>query len=137
MRGALQRMVAALLWVALGAIPGALLRWSLANLLVANTLGCFVVGGAGLMGSPSTRRTLVVGIGFAGALTSFSTWVLALLALLQRGQWADVLLLVLRDGLLGVAALRLGMVAHRRWQARGRRLVRWCAATGWRPWLRR
>jgi CrcB protein len=122
MRTGLQRTTIALLWVALGAIPGALLRWSLANTLMANTLGCFVVGGSGLMASPSTRRTLVMGIGFAGSLTSFSTWVLALLVHLQRGQWADLVIQILRDGLLGVGALLIGVSVHRRLRSLARRL---------------
>ena len=124
MRTTLQRTTIALLWVALGAIPGALLRWSLANTLMANTLGCFVVGGSGLMASPSTRRTLVMGIGFAGSLTSFSTWVLALLVHLQRGQWADLVIQILRDGLLGVGALLIGVSVHRRLRSLARRLLR-------------
>lgn len=117
-------MTSTLLWVAIGAIPGALLRWALDNTLLANTLGCFVVGSSGLMASPSPRRTLVVGIGFAGSLTSFSTWVLVLLAHLQRGHWAELAIQVLRDGMLGVGALLLGSVVHRRSRGLGRRLPR-------------
>lgn len=114
MRGSLPRLVVALVWVALGAIPGALLRWWLANTLVANTLGCFVVGASGLLGTPSTRRRLLVGMGFAGSLTSFSTWVLALVRHLQQGHWGDLLAQILRDGAMGVAALLLGAAAHGR-----------------------
>jgi CrcB protein len=110
--------LAPLAWVALGAIPGALLRWWLANTLVANTLGCFVVGAAGLLGTPSTRRRLLVGVGFAGSLTTFSSWVHALLTLLGQGQWSHVLGQLPRDGLLGVGALLLGDAAHRRWSRR-------------------
>lgn len=104
----LARRAKALLWVALGAIPGALLRWSLANTVLANTLGCFVVGASGLLGPATDRRRLLMGIGFAGSLTSFSTWVLALVVHLQQGQWAELLSQILRDGALGVGALLLG-----------------------------
>jgi fluoride ion exporter CrcB/FEX len=110
--------LAPLAWVALGAIPGSLLRWWLANTLVANTLGCFVVGAAGLLDTPSTRRRLLVGVGFAGSLTTFSTWIHTLLDLLQRGQWSLLLSQLLRDGLLGVGALLLGAAVHRRWRGR-------------------
>lgn len=103
----------ALLWVALGAIPGALLRWALANILVANTLGCFVVGASGLLDSPSIRRRLLVGIGFAGSLTTFSTWVLDLVRHLQRGQWAALASQIVRDGAMGVGALLLGAALYR------------------------
>jgi CrcB protein len=114
MRRSLPGWLAAMLWVAVGAIPGALLRWWLANLLLANTLGCFVVGASGLLETPSTRRRLLVGMGFAGSLTSFSSWVFALLSELQRGQWGDLLGQIVRDGVLGVGALLLGALAHRR-----------------------
>jgi len=114
MKGSVPGWLATMAWVALGAIPGSLLRWWLDNILLANTLGCFVVGAAGLLGTPSTRRRLLVGMGFAGSLTSFSSWVFALLSDLQRGQWADLLGQILRDGVLGVGALLLGAEAHRR-----------------------
>lgn len=114
MKAALPRAGVVLFWVALGAIPGALLRWWLANLLVANTLGCFVVGVSGLLGSPSNRRRLLLGMGFAGSLTSFSSWVLSLATHLQRGHWGDLLGQILGEGALGVGALLLGAATHRR-----------------------
>lgn len=110
--------LASLAWVALGAIPGALLRWWLANTLVANTVGCFVIGAAGLLGTTSMRRRLLVGVGFAGSLTTFSSWMLALLDPARHGQWSHLLVQLLRDGLLGVGALLLGAAAHQRWSRR-------------------
>jgi len=102
-----------LFWVALGAIPGALLRWALASTTLANTLGCFVVGASGLLGSPPARRTLVLGIGFAGSLTTFSTWVLELLKLTRGGQWGGSLGKLLGDGALGVGSVLLGDALYR------------------------
>jgi CrcB protein len=70
--------------VAGGAIPGALLRWLLPDLLLANLLGCLLLGLLiGLVGSAGLRRRLLLwgGIGFCGSLTSFSSWILALAAL--------------------------------------------------------
>ena len=121
MRGSIPGWLAALGWVALGAIPGALLRWRLDHLLLANTLGCFVVGAAGLLDTVSSRRRLLLGMGFAGALTSFSGWVFTLLSQLERGHWGDSLGQILGDVLLGVGALLLGAAVHRR-------LSRWRAA---------
>lgn len=103
----------ALLWVALGAIPGALLRWALSNTLAANTLACFVVGASGLLDSPSLRRRLMVGVGFAGSLSTFSTWVLELTMQLQQGQGEALLGHILRDGALGLLALQGGAMLHR------------------------
>jgi CrcB protein len=121
MRGSVPGWLVAMGWVALGAIPGALLRWRLDNLPLANTLGCFVVGVAGLLDTVSSRRRLLLGVGFAGSLTSFSSWVFTLLSQLERGHWGDSLGQMLRDGLLGVGALLLGSAVHRR-------LSRWRAA---------
>jgi CrcB protein len=67
--------------VAAGAIPGALLRWWLPDLLLANLLGCLLLGL--LVGAAGARPRLLLwgGIGFCGSLTSFSSWILALAAL--------------------------------------------------------
>lgn len=67
--------------VAAGAIPGALLRWHLPSLLLANLLGCLLLGL--LLGWPGARPRLMLwgGIGFCGSLTSFSSWMLQLAAL--------------------------------------------------------
>ncbi|MEB3242477.1 MAG: CrcB family protein [Cyanobacteriota bacterium] len=113
-------LAAMLLWVAIGAVPGALLRWWLANTSAANLLGCFVVGASGLLAAASPRRTLLVGIGFAGSLTSFSSWIVELLGLLQGGRWGQPLRHALRDGVLGVGAILAGHALHARlsvWRA--------------------
>lgn len=120
-----------LLWVALGAIPGALLRWGLPGTMVANTLGCFVFGAAGLLDSPSSRRRWLVGVGFASSLTTFSSWILELVRHLDAGQWAALLEQILRDGALGLAALQLGATLHRRVLQRGP------VCRGWGPGFRR
>jgi CrcB protein len=103
----------ALLWVALGAIPGALLRWVLPSTVVANTLGCWVFGAAGLLDAPTLRRRWLVGVGFASSLTTFSTWILELVRHLEGGQWLALLVQILRDGGLGLVALQLGATIHR------------------------
>jgi len=107
----LQLEVQELLLVGAGAVPGALLRWQLAlnlgdqNLLV-NVLGAALLGFlAGLPAAP--RRQLLLGIGFCGSITTFSSWMLAAMQQLSSGRWAAALGLIgLTLGLgLGVAAL--------------------------------
>lgn len=110
----LPRPCLAFLWVALGAIPGVLLRWFLANTMLANTLGCFVVGVGGLLDAPPPRRLLLLGVGFAGSLTTFSTWMLQLVQVLLMGDWWTFFSQILRDGALGLGALLLGAALHRR-----------------------
>ena len=114
-RSALRLELQELLLVALGAMPGALLRWQLglhlADLnLLANVLGAALLGFlAGLPAAP--RRQLLLGVGFCGSLTSFSSWILDAVRLIAGGELAAALgLLGLTLGLgLGAAALGLQM----------------------------
>ena len=113
----LQLELQELLLVGLGAVPGALLRWQVAlhlgdqNLLV-NVLGAAVLGLlAGLPAVP--RRQLLLGIGFCGSLTTFSSWMLAATKHLSAGDWAAAL------GLIGLTlGLGLGAAGLAFWVAR-------------------
>ena len=110
-----------LLLVGLGAIPGALLRWQSsvqlgpwlggsagADLLV-NVLGSFVLG---FLAGPIPMRAgllLLLGIGFCGSLTTFSSWMLDVVKLLEGGQPLGALLLVLVSLVMGLAAAGAGL----------------------------
>ena len=107
-----------LLLVGMGAVPGALVRWQLAQHLadqnlLANVLGAALLGLlAGLPAAP--RRQLLLGIGFCGSLTTFSSWMLDAVRLLAHG---DVLAAVGLVGLtlgLGLGAAALGLQLGRR-----------------------
>ncbi|AHF62537.1 putative integral membrane protein [Synechococcus sp. WH 8109] len=108
----LQLELQELLLVGVGAVPGALLRWLLAlhlrdqNLLV-NVLGAALLGLlAGLPTAP--RRQLLLGIGFCGSLTTFSSWMLAAMKYLSAGDWSGALGLIGLTLGLGVGAAALG-----------------------------
>ena len=114
----LQLEVQELLLVGAGAVPGALLRWQLAlnlgdqNLLV-NVLGAALLGLlAGLPAAP--RRQLLLGIGFCGSVTTFSSWMLAAMQLLSSGRWAAALGLIGLTLGLGLGAAALGFWCGRR-----------------------
>lgn len=78
-RRALGDEVTALTLVAAGAIPGALLRWGLGQqTLVANLLGCLLLGVISVLAAGRARWLLWGAIGFCGSLTTFSTWMLEL-----------------------------------------------------------
>ena len=114
-RSALRLELQELLLVALGAMPGALLRWQLglhlADLnLLANVLGAALLGFlAGLPAAP--RRQLLLGVGFCGSLTTFSSWMVDTVRMIAGGELASALgLLGITLGLgLGAAALGLQM----------------------------
>ena len=108
----LQLELQELLFVGLGAVPGALLRWQVAlhlgdqNLLV-NVLGAGLLGMlAGLPSAP--RRQLLLGIGFCGSVTTFSSWMLAAMKHLNAGDWAAALGLIGLTLGLGLGAAALG-----------------------------
>ena len=114
----LQMELQELLLVGAGAVPGALLRWQLAlhlgdqNLLV-NVLGAALLGLlAGLPAAP--RRQLLIGIGFCGSLTTFSSWMLAAMKHLSAGDWPATLGLIGLTLGLGVGAAALGFQLGRR-----------------------
>ena len=107
-----------LLLVSLGAVPGALLRWQLTprlddhNLLV-NIAGAALLGLlSGLPAAP--RRQLLVGIGFCGSLTTFSSWMLAVVKQLAEGRWGEAIGLIGLTFGVGLGAAALGFVAGRR-----------------------
>ena len=108
----LQRELQELLLVGVGAVPGALLRWQLAlhlrdQHLLVNGLGAALLGLlAGLPAAP--RRQLLLGIGFCGSLTTFSSWMLAAMKHLSSGAWAAALGLIGLTLGLGVGAAALG-----------------------------
>ena len=115
-----------LLLVAAGGVPGALLRWQAAvqlgpwlggsagaDLLV-NVLGSFLLG---FLAGPIPHRTsllLWLGIGFCGCLTTFSSWMLDVVHLIEAQQPWQGLVLVLATLGLGVAASLLGLLSSRR-----------------------
>ena len=101
-----------LLLVAVGAVPGALMRWQFGVVLhdrdvLVNVLGSLILGL--LLGLPYRPRIqLLVGIGFCGSLTTFSSWMLAAVKLLSSGDWAAALGLIGLTLGLGVGAAALG-----------------------------
>ena len=106
-----------LLLVALGAVPGALLRWQLGAALhdrdvLANVLGSLILGL--LLGLPyRPRLQLLIGIGFCGSFTTFSSWMVNSVDLIHTGQpLAAVGLIGLTFG-LGLGGAALGLLVGR------------------------
>ena len=101
-----------LLLVGLGAVPGALLRWQVTlhwsdRHVLVNVVGAALLGLlAGLPAAP--RRQLLIGIGFCGSLTTFSSWMLEAMRLISAGQISDALGLIGLTLGLGVGAAALG-----------------------------
>ncbi|WP_250395641.1 CrcB family protein [Synechococcus sp. MU1655] len=103
--------------VALGAVPGAVMRWQIASHfhdkdLIVNVLGAFILGW--LVGLPlRPKRQLLVGIGFCGSLTTFSSWMVHCVTFIAQGDWLSALGLIGLTLGLGLGAAALGVFVGR------------------------
>jgi len=103
--------------VALGAVPGAVMRWQIAshfhdNDVIVNVLGAFILGW--LFGLPiQPKRQLLIGIGFCGSLTTFSSWMVHCVTFIAEGHWLAALGLIGLTLGLGLGAAALGVLVGR------------------------
>ena len=113
----LRKDLSELLLVALGAVPGAVMRWQVGahlhdNNVIVNVIGAFILGW--LVGLPlRPKRQLLIGIGFCGSLTTFSSWMVDCVAFIAQGDWLAALGLIGMTLGLGLGAAALGVVAGR------------------------
>ena len=111
------------LLVALGAIPGAWLRLRLVNHLhpmlprkhwgtfVVNVTACFFLGlllAQVESCGPFTGLALLIGVGFLGSFSSFSTFVMEVLNELRARKFLPALLLMFASLLTGLVASAVG-----------------------------
>ncbi len=118
------------LWISLGAIVGANLRYFVAQqaarfvspefpygTLAINLTGSFVLGlfltwtSERVLADPRWRLTIAVG--FCGGYTTFSSYAYETFALAEKGQWLPAILNVAFSNLLCLAAVLLGAVLAR------------------------
>ena len=101
-------------WVALGGALGAVARYGVIawlpfpfGTLAVNVVGSFAIGVCFVL-LPDSWRALVV-VGGLGALTTFSTFSLDSLRLVEQGQLAQAGLYILASVTLSLAAVWLGV----------------------------
>ena len=109
--------------VGLGAIPGAWLRLKVVNhfqpmvpkkhwgTFMVNVLACFALGLVLAVNETCTASTgivLLMGVGFFGSLSTFSTFAVELLNELRAGQAITALVLALASIAVGLLASALG-----------------------------
>ncbi|MDT8367561.1 MAG: fluoride efflux transporter CrcB [Longimicrobiales bacterium] len=115
--------------VAVGGALGALARWSLAGLtygtmgtafpwgtLTVNVLGCFGLGAVAVWADAAVAAEWIrsaVAVGFLGAFTTFSTFSLESLRLLQEGEGARAAGYIAVSVGLGLGAVVTGMALAR------------------------
>ena len=128
----LRRELGDLSLVAAGAIPGALLRWGLEQLaegtvgglravtsadLLANLIGCLLIGLLLAQPPRASRLYLWGGIGFCGSLTTFSSWMLELIRVIEAGRPLASLVVLAVSLLGGLALVQVGFSLGRtRWR---------------------
>jgi fluoride exporter len=117
-------------WISLGAIVGANLRYLVAQqiakwigpnfpygTLAINVTGSFVLGffmvwtTGRMIADPRWR--LLIAVGFCGGYTTFSTYAWETLALAERGNLAAAIANVAASNLLSLAGVALGALAAR------------------------
>ncbi|MEM8748502.1 MAG: CrcB family protein [Actinomycetota bacterium] len=116
--------------VIVGAVIGSIVRWTLDSwidddsaigpaLLVANTIGAFILGVTFGLGDDDGRRRLAVGVGLCGGLTSFSAWSVMIAEAFEGGHTADGTALILAHLVAGFSAF----IAARAVTRRARRIL--------------
>lgn len=85
--------------------------------LIVNLVGCFLMG---ILAETALHTTwisfsmrLALGVGFLGALTTFSTFGVETLDRMHEGQWGIVLLNVAANVVLGLLCVWLGIIVAR------------------------
>ncbi|WP_415399180.1 fluoride efflux transporter CrcB [Synechococcus sp. W4D4] len=114
------------LLVAIGAVPGAWLRFRVVNHLepmlprkhwatfAVNIIACFALGSVAVLArqcGSDQRLGLLLGTGFLGSLSTFSTFSVELLQGLRAGLSREVMLLALGSVVAGVLAVLAGMAS--------------------------
>jgi fluoride exporter len=118
-------MLQNLLYVALGAIVGALARFLVTHFssemshhhgfpygtLIVNVLGCFIVGYVltWTANHAQDHWRLLAATGFCGAFTTFSAFAYETLAYWHQGQWTVFILNIMLNNVLCLLAVTLGI----------------------------
>ena len=93
--------------ISIGALPAAILRWQIDDILIVNTIGCFLLGFINALSIPKKYK-LIFGFGFCGSLTTFSGWSLQLFQLLSQGLYKLFFFNAIFIVLIGLFAVFLG-----------------------------
>lgn len=119
--------------ISLGAIAGALSRYYLTiwftkhfgfsfpyGTFFINITGCFAMGFFATLAMQKTvfispEIKLIVTTGFLGAYTTFSTFGLDTVGLLQGGHWLSATVYFLGSTILGIISVQLGLMIARMW----------------------
>ena len=118
----------AMIGLAVGSLAGGFSRWLLTEAvqrvvgarfpfgtLTVNLAGCLLIGVLHGLGEErlGVQGRMLLMVGFCGAFTTFSTWILECSTLLDRGEWRSALGYAAASGVLGLLLFRAGSAATR------------------------
>ena len=93
--------------ISIGAVPAAIIRWQIDQILIANIIGSFLLGLIHAL--PLSRKyKLIFGFGFCGSLTTFSGWSSQLFYLINQGFYKLFFLNSIFFVMLGIVSVALG-----------------------------
>ena len=95
--------------ISIGAIPGALFRWQLDEIILVNLIGCFLLGFFNSL-TISKRYKLTLCFGLCGSMTTYSGWSSHLYQLLSQGLYKLFLFNSIAIVIIGVFIISLGHV---------------------------
>ncbi len=96
----------------MGAMPGALIRWQINDDFAVNIFGSIIIGFLAGMQVRQKINLLFV-IGFCGALTTFSSWMMNCLQLILDRAWLGLICWITFSVSIGLLAVGLGFVIGR------------------------
>jgi CrcB protein len=125
-------MVASEVAIAAGAAAGALARWKVTTIGTAygvtpwstvgiNMVGSFILGGALAQPTLPPRVSLLVGTGFCGAFTTFSTFSVDVVKFLEQKRYRAAAVYVLSTNALSIGASFVGYTLLKKMKT-GRRI---------------
>ncbi len=93
--------------VSFGAVPGALIRFQVGNDLLVNIMGATILGILFGLRLPN-RYQIIIGFGFCGALTTFSSWMANIVELIANSFFIEAIFNLLIPIFLGILASVMG-----------------------------
>tara|TARA_Y100001968_G_C19288792_1_gene683123 strand:+ start:267 stop:608 length:342 start_codon:yes stop_codon:yes gene_type:complete len=94
-------------FISIGAVPAAIFRWQIDEILVVNIIGCFLLGFINKM-PISKKYKLIFGFGFCGSLTTFTGWSFQLFQIISQGLYKLFIFNLILTLLIGFLAVCLG-----------------------------